>query len=196
MWLGWGVVTVGNTVSVNLRVNEDDWEAFKQFVVQTHGQKYGNLGREASNALSEYADNDRLARMESRLETIEAYILENDSSHTHKGTDSVKKTERIAEKLQNIDREVIPTDDVVRSIEDVAGGDGRTVEKYRRLLKSRGLAYEHPSDSEVWTCNRDEWLKWAVDYVNNNPTVQRTDVIEDYPIKYREIEQLATEVLA
>lgn len=185
---------VPERVSVHVKVDRDVWERFQSFVIETHGQKYGNLGREAENALKEYMDRDRFARVEDRLDDIDARLADIADAHAHTRTETVEKAERIADELDATDRTVIPADDVRRAIEDVAGADDRTVRKYQDLLKRRGLAYEHPTDG-VWTCDRDTWLKWAIRRVNNNPTVTRMDVIEGYPIRYDEIEELAPEVI-
>lgn len=190
------VVGVSKRVNVQVKIDEDVWGAFKSFVVEAHGQKYGNLGREAENALKEYVDQDRLTRVEENTNEILGRLDEIGGSHTHKASETLAKVERIADRLHNIDRTVVPGDKVTRAIERGPGGDDRTVRKYKRQLKRQALAYEHPSDSDVWTLDRDQWIKWAVEHVNNNPAVTRMDVIEDYPIEYDEIERLASEVLA
>lgn len=182
-------------VDVHLRVPEDDWENFVTFVVEAHGQKYGNLGREAGNAFAEYADQDRLERVDEKVDEILARLDDLDATHTHKHSETAEKAERIAEVLANTDRVVIPDEQVVRAIEDVAGGDDRTLRKYKDVLKRRGLAFQHPSDEWSWTLDREEWLGWAVDHINTNPSVSRTDVIQGYPIGYDEIEEMATEVV-
>lgn len=189
------VVGVGERVNVQVKIDEDVWDSFKSFVIEAHGQKYGNLGREVENALNEYTDNDRYARIEANTEELLTLVRKLDGSHTHKQSETVEKTERIAKRIGESDRTVIPEDTVHRAIETVAGADDRTVSKYERQLKRRGLAYEHPSDSLVWTMNRERWIEWTIDYVNNNPTVNRVDVIEDYPIDYDELDRLATEVV-
>lgn len=181
-------------VNVQVKMDRDVWESFQSFVIETHGQKYGNLGREAENALVEYMDHDRAARIEEKVDRVLARFDELDATHTHKASESAAKVRKIADKLAREERTVIPKDTVRRAIEDVAGADDRTVRKYRDLLKRRELAYKHPTDG-VWTQDRDEWVRWVVEYVNNNPTVTRMDVIDDYPIGYDELDRLATEVV-
>ena len=71
--------------------------------------------------------------------------------------------------------------DVKRAIEDVAGGDPRTMEKYKTMLRERGLLYEHPSESAVWTAEPDRWAKWSTSYVDSVPTAELREICDDYP---------------
>lgn len=190
---GLGDRPVADKVQVKGWVNPEVKEAFEKFVVELHGQKYGYMSQELENALRFYTDKDRLAHIDDKLDRVLDRI---EDTHTHKASETLAKVKRIAGRLHDTDRTVIPGDKVTRAIERGPGGDDRTVRKYKRQLKRQGKAYEHPSDSDVWTLDRDQWVKWAVEYINNNPTVTRMDVIEDYPIEYDDIERLAEEVLA
>lgn len=169
-------------------------DRLERFLIEEYGQVHGNQSEAVEEAVHEYLDHDRYARIEERLDRIEGHLTELTDAHTHKASESSAKVERIAESIAREGRTVIPKDTVRRAIEDVAGADDRTVRKYRDLLKRWELAYKHPTDG-VWTQDRDEWIRWVVEYVNNNPTVTRTDVIEDYPIGYDELDRLATEVV-
>lgn len=194
--LGWGGRPVAERVNVQVRVDREVWELFQSFVIETHGQKYGNLGREAENALSEYMDRDRFARVEERLESIEARIASMGGSHTHKRTETVEKAEKIAEELGELGQIVIPQDKVHRAIENVAGADDRTVRKYEKQLKRHGFAYEHPAETDrpAWTLEREQWITWAENHIDNNPTAHILDVIEPYPMDFDEFDR-ATETV-
>jgi len=173
-----------------VKIDEDVWDAFKSFVVKTHGQKYGNLGREVENALDEYVDQDRLQRVDAKVDRVLTRLDEIDGSHTHKASEATAKVERIAERINNFEQIVIPTPDVRRAIENVAGADDRTIEKYQRLLRSRGLAYEHPSDN-VWFVERERWAEVIENHLDNNPTVDIHDLLDDYPLGVDDYDELA-----
>ncbi len=183
-------------VQVGARVDRDVYESFKGFTREHCGQVRGELGRMLENAMEEYMDNDRHARIESRLDEVLARLDDLDATHTHKHSETVAKVEQIAESLYGLDRTVISNDDVRRAIEDTAGADDRTLEKYREQLKRRGLAYKHPTD-KVWFVERDAWIKAVESYLDNNPTAELHDVLASYPLDVDEYERaVEREVLA
>lgn len=190
-------------VQVGARVRPSTWQRFREYVNEKHGKTHGVLGEEVDAALLAYVADDRLSRLEDQVDEVRtllsdevlAILSEIDSTHTHADNDVVAEVNRIADKLQSLDRTVIKTEHVEREIERRRGGDDRTLDKWKAKLKRWGAAYKHPSD-EVWTLDRDQWVKWSTEYINNNPTVTRGDVIEDYPIEWDEFEQLATEAVA
>lgn len=175
-----------------VRVDPEVWSAFVGWVEDLEGQKHGELGRHVENALEEYSDNGRLARVEEKVDTL----LENaDATHTHKASPTDEKVETIAADLERADQTVIPKAEVEDTIGAVAGHDDRTQDKYKDLLKRKGLAYRHPT-SGVWTVERGRWMKWANNYVDNDPAAEIHDMLEDYPIGYDEFVQEKTEVPA
>lgn len=181
---------MSDRVQVGARVDRDTYQRFKAYVQEQKGRVRGELGRQLEKAMVEYMDNDRAARIERKVDTL---LERSDTAHTHTASATVsEKATLVAERLPT-DRTVIPADAVESAIEAVAGADPRTIAKYERQLKRQELAYEHPSDSNVWTRDRDQWVEWAVDYVNNNPTATRFEVVEDYPFPGDEIERLAVE---
>lgn len=173
-----------------VRVDPEVWSAFVKQVIEWEGQKHGELGRHVENALEEYVDNDRLNRIEAKVDTL----LENaDGTHAHKATPTGEKVEVISSKLVRLDQIVIPKDEVEKVIGDVAGFDPRTVEKYKDLLKRKGYAYRHPTGN-VWTVERERWVKWACDYLDTDPTTDMHELTEQYPITPDELAQAKTEV--
>jgi hypothetical protein len=183
--------------SINVRVDVDTWESFQKFVVEKHGQKYGNLGREVGNALDEYVDRDRATRIEEKVDRVLDRLDDIDDSHTHKHSETSEKVATIAERLADQSNSVMPADDVRRVIEDVAGADPRTIKKYQRQLKRHGEAYEHPAETgaNVWTLKRGRWVEWAEKAVNNTPGLEVHDVIEDYPLDFDDYDRAVTEVV-
>jgi len=129
------------------------------------------------DAVREYIDHDRTARLESEVSDISAQLdriedaLSDGSTHTHKhevatGTsETVAKTREIAERLQNNHDERLMASDVDRAIKDIAGGDPRTLEKYRGELKEREHVYEHPNpEAPTWYLSRREYLDDLAQY--------------------------------
>lgn len=179
-----------------VRIDPDVWEAFVSQVIEWEGQKRGEIGRHAETALVEYIDNDRNARIEEKVDRVLDRLDDIDDTHTHKHSETSEKVATIAHRLADQNNIVMPADDVRRVIEDVAGADPRTIEKYQRQLKRHGEVYEHPTDGNVWTLDRERWLGWAEDAINNNPTLEVHDVIEDYPLDYDDYDRAVTEVVA
>jgi len=160
------------------------------------GKSESHLLREA---ILEYLDNDRTARIEDRLDEIEAKIdalpgqLQSDTTHTHKpdtpmsqaqATPATEKARDIIRRLQNeIDNPdgIVQSDDVDRAIEDIAGADRRTLNKYKRIVRKRGLLFEHPGDPPIWTLQSDQWLDWMESYMSLNGADEAEEVAADYP---------------
>lgn len=173
-----------------VRVDPEKWSAFVEQVIEWEGQKSGELGRHVENALSEYVDNDRLARVERKLDAL---LEDSNATHTHTPRDTSVKLNRIADRINGGDRVVIPDDAIVRAIEDIAGVDDRTVKKYRQQLKRRGLAWEHPTGG-TWTLDRGQWVKWTRNHADNNPAVDLLDVLDPYPMDFDQFNREATEI--
>lgn len=156
------------------------------------GKSQAQLVREA---VHEYLDHDRVARVEGRLDDIEASMREiadtlgTDTTHTHKagstmnqGSKSVEKSREIIQRLQANYDGVIQAKNVERAIEDIAGADDRTLRKYKDLFRRRGLLFEHPGSSSVWTFETDEWVEWLKSYGGLNGPDAVQDVAEPYPV--------------
>lgn len=175
----------------SVRLDPEVWSEFVDQVVEWEGQKRGELGRHVENALLEYVDRDRLARIEDKLDTL---LEDTGDAHTHTARTAGERAESIAARIAE-GGTVIPDDDVVRAIEAAAGSDPRTIDKYRSQLKRRGLAYHHPTDS-VWTVDRSVWLGWAEDHIDNNPTAQVADITDPYPMSIEEYDREVTTINA
>ena len=171
-----------------VRVDPDVWDEFVSWVVDTEGQKSGELGRHVENALKEYIDHGREARIEAKVDQLCDALLQSDAAHTHtpdtavsQGSDSIERVREICRRLQSNHGEVLKDDYVTQAIEDIAGIDDRTVRKYKRLLRKRGLLFEHPGERPLWTFKTATWNDWLVDYGNVNGRDEVEDVLEPYP---------------
>lgn len=144
-------------------------------------------------AIVEYLDQDRAARVESELDELHDKIdrlvgtLSDETSHTHmpqqamQGSTALERAFDMVDRLQRNHNDVIKNDDVERVIEDYAGADNRTVEKYKRLFRKRGILFEHPGERPVWTVDSNTWCDWIVDYTQLNGLDDAEGVAEAYP---------------
>lgn len=146
-------------------------------------------------AILEYLDHDRTARVEERLTAIEDHLaeltdtLDAETTHTHKADTPMQKATEATEKARTIVRrlrenhdEVISNRDVEVAIEDIAGVDDRTKRKYKRLFRRRAYLFEHPGETAVWTTDVDQWVTWVRTYAQLNGESQTSEVLEEYPV--------------
>jgi len=191
------VVGVSDREPWTMRVDAETKTRFKQQVDEWNGENPGHYGYHVEQALKEYMDKDRYARVEDKLDKVLAHVSDGGASHTRTTTgasDSVETARDIYRRVADNHGLVVKDDDLTRAIEDMAGADPRTVEKYKAILKRRGLIFEHPNDSPVWTTDRDKWVGWVENHVDNDPTLETTDMIEDYGMTIERFDELAEEI--
>jgi hypothetical protein len=147
-------------------------------------------------AVLEYTDRDRVERVESEVrdlnDKVERVLSLVDGQHTHtRGNKSIpEKTREVAQTLyKNHDMPVKDTD-VELTIENIAGGDDRTVEQYKEQLKKRELLFKHPN-STVWTDDKQQWVNW-VENAYLDPDVH--EVTQDYGMSTTEYIEVAEEI--
>lgn len=160
-----------------------------------------NAGKSQSDllrdALTEYLDHDRSDRIEEKVDQILATIDSSQSESTHTRTqtgasETVEKARRIAERIYENHGETVKGVDVKRAIEDVAGGDERTISKYKGILRERDLLFEHPSsDATVWTPSREVWVDWSESYLDGVPEAEIFEVVEPYSMGVEEYDEIA-----
>jgi len=143
-------------------------------------------------AIIEYMDNDRTQRIEDKVDRCLS-LLEN-GGHTHTSNNpkgSVpEKTRQIAQNIYANETVPMKETDVEIAIENIAGGDDRTVEKYKGQLKKRQLLFQHPMQP-VWTDDKEQWVGWV-----ENATVGKDvkDIIDTHGIEMEEYDEIAMEV--
>ena len=182
----------------SIRLDPDLYHEFVEWVEDTEGKKRGEIGRHVENALKEYIDHGREARIEEKVDKVLAHVSEQPTTHTHKqrGSETVEKVRRIQQRLTSNHGTIIKAPDVDRAIEDIAGADDRTLAKYKRMLKRRSLLFAHPGDSGVWTPEQERWVKWCEDKIDNEPELGVHDLTDEYAIEYDEYLNTAEEVIA
>ena len=179
-----------------MRVDGDVKTEFKKQVDEWNGENPGHYGYHLEQAMKEYMDHDRYARIEDKVDRVLAHVSDGGDSHTHTtsgASGTVERAREIFKRVADNHGLVVKDDDLVRAIEDNAGADDRTVSKYKGILKRRSLIFEHPADSPVWTTDRDKWVSWVENHVDNDPTLEITDVIDDYDMTTERFDQLAEE---
>jgi hypothetical protein len=199
---------MSNRKTFSVKVDEDIANAFREYVDDKKGKIRGELGREVENAMVEYMDNDRYSRVESnqedtheKLDAIMAALGDTDDTHTHTAdvspTTVSEKRDIIGAKLRDRDAPVMPERDVVAAIEDVAGGDDRTIAQYQEKLRTSGQVYDHPSsDSSAWTTDPEQFASWALAEFNSRPDASIRDILEPYAMDPNEYEKLLDDAAA
>lgn len=181
------------TETLTVYLTPEEKAQLKEWSNET-GKSISELGRDA---VLEYLDHDRVDRVESELRKLHEKLdrvegaISDGATHAHKGNMSMsngptKVTERAREILRLLQRnygEVIKNDDVVTTIENVAGADDRTIRKYKSVLKRRGLLFAHPGETAVWTTDSDQWLTWVKDYTQLNGADAAETIVEQYPAR-------------
>jgi len=178
----------------SVRVDPEVWSTFRETIDEWDGENPGHVGHHVEQALKEYCDTDRYARIEDKLDTVVAHVSDGGGSHTHtttRGSGTVERAREIYERIADNHGLVVKDDDVIRAVEDIAGADDRTVGKYKDVLKRRSLLFQHPADSPVWTTDKEKWVGWVESHVNNDPTMSITDVTEEYSITTERYEEIA-----
>lgn len=168
------------------RIDPEIKKQFKEYVQENSSGNKGDYSRLLERALVEYMDNDRGARIESKIDELHEKFdeleappptrsddeLERERQSATSSNDSVggfnTRTEEtvaaIAADLQgsnSVNESILET-----AIEDNAGASYKTLKKYKRLLRKRGLAIPSPHvDEDVFyvdptplalTCENDE----------------------------------------
>lgn len=157
------------------------------------GKSLSDLGRDA---ITEYTDYDRLQRIEDKVDTLLSLVEESEHTRTsnlqQRKPDSVpEKARAIAQRLHTNHETPIKGVDVEIAIEDIAGGDDRTVEKYKEQLKKRQLLFRHPFQP-VWTPEKSTWVKWVE---QSQVADQSHELAEEYNIDLDDYEEIAAGVV-
>lgn len=150
------------------RIDPEIKRQFKEFVEETTGGNKGDYSRLLERALIEYMDNDRSARIESKVDEVLDRLDEFEDTPHPPSQDSLERERQTATSSnpssdtfntrteQAIgaiaadlpDGTAISESMIETAIEDNAGASFKTIKKYKRLLKKRGEAIPSPITSE------------------------------------------------
>lgn len=146
---------MGERKPMTVKVDEDVKDDWEDFVVDTKGQKYGNMGRLLERAMREYMDRDRLARVESELAEIRSLVeSQKEGDEKHPGN-SVRKREDAAIKLiVTPDRKQVHRNELEEAIRAQNLTSKQTIKKYMKSITSRPVFKSGPSPS-LWEVDHD-----------------------------------------
>lgn len=163
----------------------EEYQQLKEWS-QDSGKSMSELAR---TAVMEYTDQDRLERIEGKVD--ELLSLAENSEHTHTTQDSVQtdtsetvaKMREIVERLQSdANQDGVVSDSAVKqAIEDIAGGHDKTLTKYKQIIRERGLVFEHPGETATWTLDSTMWMEWMKNYAQLNGVDEAEKLANDYP---------------
>jgi len=179
---------MGNNTTQPTPIDADEYERFKQFVQNTHGQVRGNLKRELENALRDYrtAGNgeDQLTRIENDVATLKALMAEGEAdggevvptpsdgdSTRARSTDKPAPNQPRKDKVEYLLSEVlsfnsaltqesgqIAPKDVRQIVESNYNFADERIEEYVNLILSELDAEPHPRHGKTYL--------WGEDYQN------------------------------
>lgn len=176
-------------------LDDDEYRQLKKWSNKT-GKSMSHLLREA---ILEYTDRDRTTRIEDKVDRVLDVLEKPEHTRTQGSASTGGSTQSVPEKARAIAKRCYQNHempmkgkDVEIAIEDIAGGDQRTLDKYKSQLKKRGLLYEHPMQP-VWTDSKKQWVKWV-----ENATVNKDlhEWIGEYGLDSAEYTEIAAEVEA
>lgn len=146
---------MGERKPMTVKVDEDVKDAFESFVIETRGQKYGEMGRMVESALKEYMDNDRLARVEAQLDEIQAHLQsEKDQSEKHPGNSVREREDAAIRMLVTPERKQVHRNDLEEAIKAQDLTTKQTIKKYMKNITDRPVFTSGPSPS-VWEVDHD-----------------------------------------
>jgi len=146
---------------IGVRVSESLWQQFREDVERRKGRVKGQLGPEVERAIRAYIDashggdtNDRLARIESKLESLEGSIER--AGETKKDSGLSKTVEnRMAKIKETIEEESsgaprVHEQVIEMAIKKHAGQSHPTIRQYKQLLQDEGEAFEDPRSDQSY----------------------------------------------
>lgn len=178
----------GDKRQLGWRVDEQVAGEFEEFVREKHGSTNGYLGRELQKAMESWSSGTDVDAVERRLESMEDRLdamadtlsrqdreRENESSSASGGSFNARterKVDAIEEKLP--DGTDVDASIVEHIIEENAGTARKTVQKYKRLLRNRGIAFPDPVEGAFDDLDNENWVvgrsKFAI-RLESNPDV-------------------------
>jgi hypothetical protein len=184
--------------SHSARFSDETWDEFTSWVEEVEGQKHGEIGRHVKNALEEYMNKDRQARLErnqhemiEQLEDLRAAVEAGEGTHTHKDNSGCTDTDlvtKVRDRVVNSADSDAVKDDVVEeaivAVAELPVGDDRTIRKYKQRLRKRGLLFEHPGEPPLWTADTNLWANWTTRTAGSRNDLEAA--VEPYPAQVYE----------
>lgn len=150
------------------RIDPEIKKQFQEFVRDATGGNQGDQSRLMERALVEYMDNDRGARIESKVDAVLDRLDEIEDTPSPRSEQSLERERQTATSSNpTVDNFNTQTEQAVQAItadmpgeasitesmvetaiEDNAGASYKTIKKYKRLLRKRGYAIPSPVTGE------------------------------------------------
>lgn len=148
-------------------VNEETAEAFRAQVAEMYGKADGNLSLAGENALREWTDKDRAARIEDKLDEVLTHLDEKPDERERNRAVSSGDGKRVRNRQNSIaddlpEKQWVGEDVVDRLIAKHAGDSADTLRKYKKRLKQEGDLIELPEgvgdpDGERYATHAMTW---------------------------------------
>lgn len=148
-------------------VNEETAESFRKQVAEMYGKADGNMSLAGENALREWTDKDRAARIEDKLDEVLTHLDEKPDERERNPEVSSEMGPRIQDRYDSIVHDLpektwIGDDVVERCIAKHAGDTDDTFRRYKRNLKQHGELIELPEgvdgpDGERYATHPRTW---------------------------------------
>lgn len=162
---------MGDKERVVLYLSEKTAENFRKKVSEIYGQTDGFMSHAGEQALREWADNDRAARIEKKLDDLLTHVPEEELERERDSTVSNGRKTVSDRRHENMVAE-LPDDawvsaDIVDSVIGKEAGDTyKTLKKYQNRLERNGdiLPSPLPNEDKFATSPR----KWALQVENDD----------------------------
>jgi len=163
-------------VQPGVRIEKSVWEQFRNDVRDRRGTVRGHLRTELENAIREYVAaskggdiNDRLRRIENRVESIDEQVGTLSEGESRKKTKDSGVSSTVKNRLKSIeeqiereagDAEKVHESVINQAIEDNAGSSRPTIDRYKEMLEQRHIAHEWPAEeSRTWWLDNEKFVR-------------------------------------
>jgi len=126
------------SIVIHIRIPDSDvWAEFQAYVARKYKKIKGALGREVCKALKFYLESVSKTDARTHIETRSSKVENQGSEEKHSRT--MNNIRKIASKLINEYPNEVSEREIERVILETAGGDMRTLRKYKILLENYGI---------------------------------------------------------
>jgi hypothetical protein len=152
-------------VQINPKVSESVRDEFKEFVKENEGKLRNEFGKSVEAAMIQYMENDRLARVERKLDAL---LQEDDEERETPKLDSSTSANTPAGRVQNrvekiksdLSKEGGATsrETVERCIREHAGHSDTTIKKYVQRLQDEKALFPNPTNADRYFLDAHDFV--------------------------------------
>jgi len=168
-------------------------ERFKADVKDRHGRIRGHYGSELEKAIKAYLDashggdtTDRLARIESELETIRGAVVESKEKKKKESRGSVtdRRLNKIRETIidETANSPKAHEQVVEMAIREHAGSSAPTLRQYKQMLRQEKVLFPHPTKDSLYFRDATDYVKAVNAMAKGGKISQQSydDILEQY----------------